>query len=564
MATFTEFKTPFSNMSFTPDIPAAALQPTEYNAGYNVETDTRGIRSVFGDEEILSTIPGECIFVTSGYRANNVFWYIVGTIQETNKGRWYAINNTGITNVTPGYDAISNPNAYLSGYYPDMPITDCWNGTVLFVNDSLHPPMYLLPGNTGDPADFQQYADVSTGPGYIWNYDPSNNTSLTAGWMRLYSTPNVGSILIAGNLTSTNNTSSIVTPFPTTVRWSQAFGLNSGPTTWAPTALNVANELEVPVRGPVLDGFPMGGNFYVCSYWDTVVFSPINYQGTNYPVLGVRLLTQGRGLLNENCWSNADTQVFGLDARDIWSFDGSNFKSIGNQRVKNYFYENLNPLYKARVYTLNNTSKNQFEIYYPDLDSTGWCNKMLAYRYDLDVFQSPRDIDTGSHACEGPIFQTMPDSSQDFNYATRTAIYSRAVVDGQLVQKDQGTSFLGNVAIDSQFRRDNIGLGLKYSQQALVHRILPEVVNIDTAGVPVTNDNLTGNITVTIGGADSVGQQPTFKPSVTIAIDTSDPWCQINQNAYRVNTLELSNSSTTDTWQCTAVNWQFTPTQDAR
>lgn len=551
-------------MSFTPDIPAAALQPTEYNAGYNVETDTRGIRSVFGDEEILSTIPGECIFVTSGYRANNVFWYIVGTIQETNKGRWYAINNTGITNVTPGYDAISNPNAYLSGYYPDMPITDCWNGTVLFVNDSLHPPMYLLPGNTGDPADFQQYADVSTGPGYIWNYDPSNNTSLTAGWMRLYSTPNVGSILIAGNLTSTNNTSSIVTPFPTTVRWSQAFGLNSGPTTWAPTALNVANELEVPVRGPVLDGFPMGGNFYVCSYWDTVVFSPINYQGTNYPVLGVRLLTQGRGLLNENCWSNADTQVFGLDARDIWSFDGSNFKSIGNQRVKNYFYENLNPLYKARVYTLNNTSKNQFEIYYPDLDSTGWCNKMLAYRYDLDVFQSPRDIDTGSHACEGPIFQTMPDSSQDFNYATRTAIYSRAVVDGQLVQKDQGTSFLGNVAIDSQFRRDNIGLGLKYSQQALVHRILPEVVNIDTAGVPVTNDNLTGNITVTIGGADSVGQQPTFKPSVTIAIDTSDPWCQINQNAYRVNTLELSNSSTTDTWQCTAVNWQFTPTQDAR
>ena len=318
------------------------------------------------------------------------------------------------------------------------------------------------------------------------------------------------------------------------------------------------------MRGPVLDGFPMGGNFYVCSYWDTVVFSPINYQGTNYPVLGVRLLTQGRGLLNENCWSNADTQVFGLDARDIWSFDGSNFKSIGNQRVKNYFYENLNPLYKARVYTLNNTSKNQFEIYYPDLDSTGWCNKMLAYRYDLDVFQSPRDIDTGSHACEGPIFQTMPDSSQDFNYATRTAIYSRAVVDGQLVQKDQGTSFLGNVAIDSQFRRDNIGLGLKYSQQALVHRILPEVVNIDTAGVPVTNDNLTGNITVTIGGADSVGQQPTFKPSVTIAIDTSDPWCQINQNAYRVNTLELSNSSTTDTWQCTAVNWQFTPTQDAR
>jgi hypothetical protein len=558
--TFTEFKTPFSNMSFTPDIPAAALQPTEYNAGYNVETDTRGIRSVFGDEEILSTIPGQCIFVSGGYRGDGNYWYIVGTIQETNKGRWYAISATGIRNVTPGYDAGSNPNAYLPNYSAEMPITDSWNGTVLFVNDSQNPPMYLLPGYISDPTTFQQYSNSPSGPGYIWNYDTTKIPStLTAGFMRQYSSPNVGSLLIAGNLTYTNTSSSIVTNYPTTVRWSQAFGVNSGPTTWAPSAVNVANELEVPVRGPVVDGFPIGANFYVCSYWDTVVFSPINYQGTNYPVFAVRLLNQGRGLLNENCWSNADTQVFGLDARDIWSFDGNNFKSLGNQRVKNYFYDNLNPLYKNRVFTVNNTSKNQFEIYYPDLTSTGWCNKMLAYRYDLDVFQSPRTVDTASHASEGPIFD-----GTIYNDATRTAVYSRAVTNGKIVQKDQGTSFLGNVAINTQFRRDNIGLGLKYSQQALVHRILPEVINIDTAGIPVDNDNLTGNITIQIGGADSVGQQPTFKPAVTIAVDTSDPWCQIDQNAYRVNTLEISNSSATDTWQCTAVNWQFTPTQDSR
>ena len=550
-------------MSFTPDIPSAALQPTEYNAGYNVETDTRGIRSVFGDEAILSTIPGECIFVSAGYRANDVYWFIVGTIQETNKGRWYAINESNsIINVTPGYDAISNPDAYLSNYTEEMPITDSWNGTVLFINDSVHPPMYLLAGYTGDPSTFQQYADQPTGPGYIWNYTP--NTNLTAGWMRMYSTPNVGSILIAGNLTSVNTVSSLITPFPTTVRWSQAFGLNSGPTTWEPTIVNIANELEVPVRGPVVDGFPIGGNFYVCSYWDTVIFSPINYQSTQAPILGVRLMNQGRGLLNENCWSNADTQVFGLDARDIWSFDGTNFKSLGNQRVKNYFYDNLNPAYSARVYTLNNTHKNQFEIYYPDLDSTGWCNKMLAYRYDLDVFQAPRDIDTGSHATESPVF-SYDGVNWTNNPATRTAVYSRGVTDGKLVQKDQGTEFLGGTPIDSLFQRDNIGLGLKYSQQALVHRILPEVVNLDLAGVPISgNANTTGNITVTIGGANSVGSTPTYKPAITIPISTEDPWCQINQNAFRVNTLKLSDSSTTKTWECTAINWQFTPTQDSR
>ena len=37
----TAVRTPFTNMSFTPDVPSSALSATEYNAGYNVETDVR-------------------------------------------------------------------------------------------------------------------------------------------------------------------------------------------------------------------------------------------------------------------------------------------------------------------------------------------------------------------------------------------------------------------------------------------------------------------------------------------------------------------------------------------
>ena len=50
-------RTPFVNMSYTPDVPSTALSATEYNAGYNVETDVRGMRSVSGDHEILATAP---------------------------------------------------------------------------------------------------------------------------------------------------------------------------------------------------------------------------------------------------------------------------------------------------------------------------------------------------------------------------------------------------------------------------------------------------------------------------------------------------------------------------
>ena len=554
MATFNEAKIPFTNMSFTPDVPASALGANEYNSGYNIETDTRGIRAVFGDEYILQQLSsangvvGTPIFLTSGYRgvSNQVYWLVFATVDDSGAGRWYMQDSAGITEITP--------SGGLTGYYAGMPITDCWNGTVLFLNDSLYPPMYLL--STAGTLRMYDTPYLDQNPNtYVWNYNP-DWSALSAGFVRLYSTPNVGSILIAGNLTADVISSGTTVNYPTTVRWSQAFGLNAGPTTWTPTISNTANELEVTVRGPVLDGFPMNGNFYVCSYWDTVIFSPINYTSTSAPILGVRLLNQGRGLLNENCWANADTLVYGLDARDLWSFDGSNFKPLGNQRVKNYFYQNLNPLYTNRVFVINNTQKNQIEIYYPDLASTGWCNKMLAYRYDLDVFQAPRDVANASQATESPVW-----SGTDYNPASRTVIYTQGVPDTFLVQKDQGHEFIGNVAISSQFRRDNIQLLKDYSGQLLLHRILPEVINIDLNGVPTTG---TGNITITVGGSNSVGSDPTFKPPVTIPVATDNPWTQINQNAYRINTLEIGDTSNVNTWLCSAVSVQMTQTQDNR
>ena len=43
---YNEAMIPFSKMTFSPDVPSAALGPNEYNDGLNVETDVRGIRSM--------------------------------------------------------------------------------------------------------------------------------------------------------------------------------------------------------------------------------------------------------------------------------------------------------------------------------------------------------------------------------------------------------------------------------------------------------------------------------------------------------------------------------------
>jgi hypothetical protein len=355
------------------------------------------------------------------------------------------------------------------------------------------------------------------------------------------------------------------------VRWSQAFGLNQAPTTWEPTVTNVANELEVPLRGPALDGFPCNGQFFLCSYWDTVQFYPINYATTSAPILGVKLFNQGRGLLSSNCWANTDQMVYGIDARDIWVFDGQSFQAIGNQRVKNWFYNELDPNYVDRVFMEVNTQRNQVEIYYPTVTAiNGVPNKMLSYRYDLEVWNAPRDVSSATLACESPIWSNATDSSLPEwtnNYGSRTVVYARGVNNAQLVQKDQGYSFIDGGQISSQFRRDNIKLLPDYSGKLMVHRILPEVVNMGNNELPIdpaVDTALQGNITVTIEGANSVGSAATQITPVTLPIDTDYPWAQINQNAFRVNNIELNNVSNTTIWMCSATTWQYTQVEDDR
>lgn len=156
-------------------------------------------------------------------------------------------------------------------------------------------------------------------------------------------------------------------------------------------------------------------------------------------------------------------------------------------------------------------------------------------------------------------------------------VYARGVEDQPIAQKDQGYAFIPSVTnpdgdIESVFRRDNIRLLPDYSGKLMVHRILPEVVNLgaiinENNEIPITPG--TGNLTITIEGANSVGSAPTAKTPVTIPVDAdgsynNDPWAQINQNAFRVNAIELSNTSHEDIWACSATTWQITQVEDDR
>ena len=538
MSDYSRLRTPFTQISFTPDVPSNALGPNEFNSGKNIEADVRCIKKIFGEIQIASTITDMPIFMEGGFRSETSWVYIVATRNSSSQGKWWMITATGISNITPGVGA--NPSAYISGYTEDINITTSWVGNVFFINDTVQNPMYFLPTSN----------EISVTSDASWNYDVGV-TSTRAGFVRNFCSPNVGNILISGNLTKVIGGTSY--NYPTTVRWSQAFANQGYPLTWEPTLSNVANEQEVPVRGPLIDGFFLGGNFYVCSYWDTVVFSPISYQNSTAPIFGVRLLNQGRGLFNNNCWTNTDANVYGIDARDIWVFNGSEFSSLGNQKVKDYFFSNLSPLYSQRMFMVNNTQKYQIEIYYPDLTSTGWCNKMLSYRYDLQVWNAPKDIQNACMGTEGP---RWVDSSPDyFNLSSRAVVYAKGgVSNSRLIETAIGNSF-GGSAIDAQFERTNIALQTEkgpvpYSSKVYIHRILPEMAG-------------TGKIDLTVGGANSTQQVPTYGQTGTVIIDTDNPWVTTQQNSVRTVAVKFGSNDATDTWKVSALNLQATVTEDA-
>ena len=537
MADYARLRTPFLNMSFTPDVPSNALGANEYNNGLNVEADVRGIKKISGEEAILSQVPGSPVFIDGGFRGT-IWTYIVAT----NAGKWYAVTASGITNITPGVGA--NPSVALSGYSDNVNITSSWVGNVFFINDALRAPMYFLPTAT------EIYLYGAAPDNYVWNYE-SNVSAVRAEFVRNFCSPNVGNILIAGNLTKDFISSGTTVNYPTTVRWSQAFANTGVPATWQPTLTNIANEQEIPVRGPIVDGFFLGGNFYVCSYWDTVVFSPLSYQNSTAPIFGVRLFNQGRGLLNNNCWSNTDANVYGVDSRDIWIFDGSNFNPLGNQKVRDFFFANLSTTYSDRVFMVNNTQKNQIELYYPDLTSTGWCNKMLSWRYDLQIWNAPKDIANACNGCEAPKYV-----SGAFKYASRTVSYlTGGLSNQQIIQTGVGNSFINSGAINARFQRDNIVLQTEkgpvpYSSKLYTHRLLPEVSG-------------SGTMNITVGGANSTAQAPTFGQTGVVSIVTDSPWVTTQQNNVRTISVKVESNDATDTWNLTALNWQATVVEDA-
>ena len=89
-----------------------------------------------------------------------------------------------------------------------------------------------------------------------------------------------------------------------------------------------------------------------------------------------------------------------------------------------------------------------------------------------------------------------------------------------------------------------------YSSKVYIHRILPEMAG-------------TGAINITVGGANSTAQTPTYGQTGITNIDTNTPWVTTQQNSVRTVAIKFGSNDATDTWKVSALNLQATVTEDA-
>jgi hypothetical protein len=176
---------------------------------------------------------------------------------------------------------------------------------------------------------------------------------------------------------------------------------------------------------------------------------------------------------------------------------------------------------------------------------------MLAYRYDLNVFNAPKTIADACMGTEGPVY-----SSGSFKFASRTVVYGRGgVASSKIIQTNRGYSFINSVAIPTLFERTNATLQtdqgpVPYSSKVYVHRALPEISG-------------TGTVNISIGGANSTAQTPTYGAVCPVTISTDTPWVTTQQNEVRTVAVKVESNDATYGWNLTALNYQATVVEDA-
>ena len=249
-------------------------------------------------------------------------------------------------------------------------------------------------------------ADLPTAGAIVTiNVRSRNPVGVRAGVIRSF-----GDFLVAGNLVEFDGpsldteTPIIVRNLAGVVRSSDAAAPGQIPLNWNPFAAGVstADEFILTSTGVVQDMAELQGSFYIYS---NNSISVMRQTGNAAVPLTVVPLTDTYGAQTTEAVVEFDGKHFVIGNQDIYLFGGhpGSIQSVADQRVRRYFFQNLNPLHNQRLFTLRYSQRDEIWICYPTTSSIqGECDEALIWNYRNNTW-TIRDITSAVAGDIGPV-----------------------------------------------------------------------------------------------------------------------------------------------------------------
>jgi hypothetical protein len=206
--------------------------------------------------------------------------------------------------------------------------------------------------------------------------------------------------------------------FPSLLKWSAAAEPGTIPNSWTPAANNEAGSVELSDSpGALLCAYPLRDALII--YKRSAMYSAQYVGGNNK--FQFRKVQSSSGALTRRSVCDINGKHFVISDGDILVTDGTNRQSVGEGRVKDYFFNQLDSDNYLNTFCSYNRAKDEVLIGFPTAGSE-FANSALVYDVQRNSF-GVRSLPNVVHAPVGYVNDTSPSNT----WADRTDTWADAV-----------------------------------------------------------------------------------------------------------------------------------------
>jgi len=364
---------------FISDVPAHEVGPDFFTLMDNVivrggfTQRIPGSRSVYGTA-LATAAPGQLMHALNVENSGTNYWLLF----EEDGTAWYieGANATQCDNAL--LQTVNNPVDFSSSVLNGVPIIN---------NGADEPVFWAGPGNLATLTDWT----ATESCGFITCF--------------LY---HIFALDISGPGGDFNNL----------VKWSDAAEPGTIPDSWTPAAGNEAGDVELADSpGGLICAYPMRDSLMI--YKRSATYQAVYVGGNN--VYNFRKVQSTSGALTRRSVCDVNGMHLVVSDGDIVLTDGSSRRSLGEARVKDWFFNQLDQSNYPNTFCAYNRAEHEVIIGFPASGSE-FCNTALVYNVELDSF-GVRDLPNLTHAPVG----FVNDQAESNTWADRTEFWADAV-----------------------------------------------------------------------------------------------------------------------------------------